>query len=84
MNYTVLLRFPDTTPNWPDDMFLAHVTADTLRGALAAAQQQASNEYRVEPDEDNEGGIAPDDFALVAIFEGHTKGLAFAATGIRE
>ncbi len=41
VTYTVVLRYPDATCGWPDDMYSTPVEADSIDEAILLAQQDA-------------------------------------------
>jgi hypothetical protein len=65
--YSVLLLYPDYANENGNDTYLAHVETADATDAFEAAQQQAC--------EQNDD-IPSDDFALLAIFDGHLENLA--------
>lgn len=76
--FTVLLRYPDyVSGNWPDDQYVARVTAKTPQAALRAARSEAKRKST--PDLEVR---SVNDFALVAIFAGHSDYVAGAAMGL--
>lgn len=63
--YTVVLLYPDyLTENFGQDVYTAHVAADTTQDALKQAQTLAQRANRISVDD-------PEDFALVVMFRGH-------------
>lgn len=76
--WTVILRYPDDSANWPDDTYTAVVEAGDLAGAVEAAQFEAarvdylaghSEENPPEPDRDELAENA-EAFALVVAARG--------------
>lgn len=74
--YTVLLLYPDyVASNYGEETYLAHVTADTVPAAQEAAQREVYTAHFPNPDDDTPGGNSWQDFAVLAVFEGHINDL---------
>ena len=66
--YSILLRRPENaTTEWPDDVYLAYVEAETPRAALRLARTEAAAADK----KDGLGIHAPEHYALVIAFRGH-------------
>ena len=65
--FTVLLLYPDyLASNYGEETYLAHMTAKSVPRAIVAAQREAFDENKLEPDDGE-----PIDFAPLMVIEGH-------------
>lgn len=68
--FTVLLLYPDYLQDNGDDTYQAWVEADTVQEAKEKAQKEALNQ---EVDEGFETYWKPEDFSVLAVYEGHNE-----------
>jgi len=71
MQYTVILKFPDTVVGVEDVYFFVNTQAHNAGAAATHARKFAAEQY----DESDPGNIEPDDFAVVAALEGRHSNL---------
>ncbi len=69
-HYSVLLRYPEHLPRFPDNTFFCHVDAATQESAIETARQEAT-EHAV--DEYGLESFDPNDCDVIAIFAGHIQ-----------
>lgn len=73
--FTVILLYPDfLSDNYGQETYIAHAEAVNPEDAAHAAQLQACGANREAP-EDPDFAIDPDDFFVLAVFDGHLEDL---------
>lgn len=73
--FTVILLYPDfLSDNYEQETYIAHVLASDPKDAAHAAQLQALEANREDP-EDPDFGLDANDFFVMAVFNGHLEDL---------
>lgn len=71
MLYTVLLEYPRDMTDGNTELFRAHVTAKTIKKAIALARAEVLDKNGLSSNPKDDNYQNPMDFGCLAVFHGH-------------